>query len=624
MKKEKKKLIIMILIMVATLLISATMVKAETGAFHNFTGLYVKTTEAEKGEKVYVDLYCMDDVTSVRVFLMGNSQYLTADVYDIKTNNPYFIMPNDVVEGVQYEIKMIEVNCNDGSVSYATSQGGMNYTNCFGKKYVKAVASAQKNTLELTNLALGSHYDTITKGKNERLWLDLELKGTGDVSLVTIIVRNKNEYNSSALLNLEEENGLQYIDFSKVWNTSNLVDGDYYISSVYINPNREDYIVYSKGEVDGDIYQLNFDINFKIANEETSDNASNTEKNATTALKSISLASEKAKQNDKVYVNLKVEDFEAVQAMLSFTDTTNAKNFVVYLKDVKSKPYFVIPFTTEAGNYELNYVVLKDKEGNKKEYRKGDTMSTIEHFDFDSVITVEENNLEDIDILNIDNDKITMEIIKKISDVESNIKIEVDASNNPIISQALFEAIKGQDKILVIKYNDVEWIFNGNDIKGAKSIDVSVQITDNVDELTGISNGIKIVFAENGTLPGKCLIRIANSNIMNSVLDSKNANVYYYNKEQKLYDEIGNNITMTNDGYYEFYIDHNSSYVMTTEKLPDTYIANKISDTANIESNSSATVQNNKLSLNTILIIITLVVATMALIFAVVSLKKKK
>lgn len=47
----------MILIMVATLLISATMVKAETGAFHNFTGLYVKTTEAEKGEKVYVDLY---------------------------------------------------------------------------------------------------------------------------------------------------------------------------------------------------------------------------------------------------------------------------------------------------------------------------------------------------------------------------------------------------------------------------------------------------------------------------------------------------------------------------------------------------------------------------------------
>ena len=42
--REKKKLIIMILITILTLLISATVVKAETGAFHNFTGLYVKTT----------------------------------------------------------------------------------------------------------------------------------------------------------------------------------------------------------------------------------------------------------------------------------------------------------------------------------------------------------------------------------------------------------------------------------------------------------------------------------------------------------------------------------------------------------------------------------------------------
>ena len=82
--KKTKKIIFILLIALFTLLISATVVKAGTGAFHNFTGLYVKTTEAEKGEKVYVDLYCMDDVTSVRVFLMGNTQYLTADVHKNK------------------------------------------------------------------------------------------------------------------------------------------------------------------------------------------------------------------------------------------------------------------------------------------------------------------------------------------------------------------------------------------------------------------------------------------------------------------------------------------------------------------------------------------------------------
>ena len=616
--REKKKLIIMILITILTLLISATVVKAETGAFHNFTGLYVKTTEAEKGEKVYVDLYCMNDVTSVRVFLMGNTQYLTADVCDIKTNSPYFIMPDSVVEGVQYEITMIEVKCNDETIGYATSQGGMNYTNCFGKKYVKAVAPTQKNTLELTNLSLGSHYDTITKGKVEKLWLDVEIKGTGNVNLVTIIVRNKNEYNSSALLTLEQENGLQYIDFSKVWNMSNLVDGDYYISNVYINPNKEDYIVYSKDNSDNNAKKLNFDVNFKIANREK-ETTSTTE---TTVLKSIALLSEKAKQNEKVYVDMQVSDFKVAQAMLSFNDTVNGKNFIVYLKDITNKPYFVIPWTTESGNYELNYVELKDKEGNKKEYRKGDTMSAIEHFNFDSVITVEENNLDAIDILNIDNDKITMEIIKKISEVESNIKVEVDASTNPIISQALFDAIKGQDKILVIKYNDIEWIFNGNDIKGAKSIDVSVQITDNVDELTGISEGINIIFADNGVLPGKCLIRIANSNIMNNILNSKEANVYYYYKDQKLYDEIGNDLKMTEDGYYEFYIDHNSSYVITKEKLSDTYIVNKIAGELNNNSNSD--IQDNKISINNNFLFIILVLAILVFIALVVIFKKKK
>ena len=216
-----------------------------------------------------------------------------------------------------------------------------------------------------------------------------------------------------------------------------------------------------------------------------------------------------------------------------------------------------------------------------------------------------------------------MEIIKKISEVESNIKIEVDASTNPIISQALFDAIKGQDKILVIKYNDIEWIFNGNDIKGAKSIDVSVQINDNVDELTGLSTGINIIFADNGVLPGKCLIRIANSNIMNNILNSKDANVYYYYNDQKLYDEIGNDLKMTEDGYYEFYIDHNSSYVITTEKLADSYIANKISDTANLNNSTALEAQKAAVSTNQILAIATFVFAVLAFIVAMISLKKK-
>ena len=110
---------------------------------------------------------------------------------------------------------------------------------------------------------------------------------------------------------------------------------------------------------------------------------------------------------------------------------------------------------------------------------------------------------------------------------------------------------------------------------------------------------------------------------MNNILNSKDANVYYYYNDQKLYDEIGNDLKMTEDGYYEFYIDHNSSYVITTEKLADSYIANKISDTANLNNSTALEAQKAAVSTNQILAIATFVFAVLAFIVAMISLKKK-
>lgn len=120
----------------------------------------------------------------------------------------------------------------------------------------------EKSPLELTNLSMASHYDTITKGENERLWLDVEIKGDGEVELVTMIVRNIDDYNIRTLLTLEDNTMLNFADIVA---PTELVDGVYYISDLYINPHREDYIHYSR-EVSEDARPLEFYVEFKIAN----------------------------------------------------------------------------------------------------------------------------------------------------------------------------------------------------------------------------------------------------------------------------------------------------------------------------------------------------------------------
>ena len=129
MKRIIKILIIALIMMTSIFLFMPNKVNAEAEAFHNFTGLYIRSTEAGKGEKVYVDLYFMKDVTEVKAFLKAGDQYLTVEIQDIKTNDPYFVMPEEAKDDVNYEMTAIEVTCPDGKVTYGTTIGSANYTN---------------------------------------------------------------------------------------------------------------------------------------------------------------------------------------------------------------------------------------------------------------------------------------------------------------------------------------------------------------------------------------------------------------------------------------------------------------------------------------------------------------
>ena len=67
-------------------------------------------------------------------------------------------------------------------------------------------------------------------------------------------------------------------------------------------------------------------------------------------------------------------------------------------------------------------------------------------------------------------------------------------------------------------------------------------------------------------------MKISNTGEISKIMNSRNANIYYWNKETGKCEVIDLNKQLQNDGYYEFYIDHNSTYIMSPEKVNDEYI----------------------------------------------------
>ncbi|MBR3163043.1 MAG: hypothetical protein IKF17_02950 [Clostridia bacterium] len=572
MKRKILLSILIIALILSTILINFS--NAESSAFEKFTGMFIKTAEAKPGDKVYVDLYMnYDSSTKVTAYLMnqsGKNQYFGLNVESIG-NNPYIVLPNDVVPGDRFEMTVIDVSDSKGTVTYGTSYGNQNYTNCLGKKYITIIEN--KEELVLKNLSISGDSQL---SKNDKLYLNIDT--TESVNFVTVVLTNKDS-TKGPLVSVQDLKGKAYIDLSYTGTQRPLYDGEWYISDLWLNPDKQNYVHYSKNSQDA--LPLNYDIRFTIGDGNSIKDDVSVE---TINLNSFKLAATSAKKSERVNVNMSANK-ELSQVMLSFIDKNSDNTMIVYLKGLDTdNKYFIVPYTTETGTYELNYAILKDIDGNKTHYRKGVETEEIKHFDFDSTITIEKNDDSKKSLLYLDNDNITMDILNEIYEMDDNISIEVNADNNPIVDKALFEAIKGADKNIILQYNDIEWIFNGKDIKEAKSIDVSTNIYKSTNEKSTdintmlVDTGIILEFAENGFLPGKCLIRVHSTKEIIDILNKQEAKIYYYNNEANNFNKVKMQTILTDDNYYEFYINHNSKYVMTEEEINPTYVSSITTD----------------------------------------------
>ncbi|MEG0282998.1 MAG: hypothetical protein RR662_07485, partial [Clostridia bacterium] len=70
----------------------------------------------------------------------------------------------------------------------------------------------------------------------------------------------------------------------------------------------------------------------------------------------------------------------------------------------------------------------------------------------------------------------------------------------------------------------------------------------------------KVEFKPNGKLPCKSFIRVKMDYATRHMYENKDLSLYYYNKETDENEELSDKLELTEDGYYEFYVTHNSEY----------------------------------------------------------------
>lgn len=242
-----------------------------------------------------------------------------------------------------------------------------------------------------------------------------------------------------------------------------------------------------------------------------------------------------------------------------FKNTKTNEYYNVNARDLDYSPYIKIGSNLEKGEYEL-YGILAVSGDN----RYFDNNMSLQ-FNVEST-----NNKNEYYIVN--NYLIGDSLVEKYD------KLILDATNNPLVSSAIFNYIKDYKTSLVINYNDNEMIFDGNDIENTDSIkDINslinvYKIDSDYNLYDKVKKGVAVEFASNGKLPAKATVKIKNNSELGL---SDSVYVYYYNEENGLFRE--ETMATLNGDYYEFEIDHNSTFVLVNNKL-----SNKLIDSGSI------------------------------------------
>lgn len=327
-------------------------------------------------------------------------------------------------------------------------------------------------------------------------------------------------------------------------------------------------------------------------------------------------------------IELEATDDKALseEAYVTFKSGNKELNTILYLEeDGKYRGELNINQYAELGEYKLTDVVISDAAGNSLIY------SNYEHKYKDKDLTIDlVFELTSKFQADVTTSTISSQLIDIITNAKDDANIAIDATGNSLVKKEVFDAIKGTNKTIYIESNGIEWIFNGQDIKETKDIDASLMVYYDYDYSKLDSekyNGEALIleFAPNGELPGVATIRIKLDYTLRNYIGEK-VYVYYYdyesNSNKVFSDIVGESITLNDNGWFEFKINHNSAYIFTNTKPNEEYIKK---DEATIKINNETTnkVEDNKKESNLKLILIIIFLAIIVGIIVFFIIKKK-
>ena len=331
-------------------------------------------------------------------------------------------------------------------------------------------------------------------------------------------------------------------------------------------------------------------------------------KEAKFELKDTKLVKNEAKVGDKVSVNFDYyynsANLKIQSVMLTFQDETNKTMFSSYLKEIAKDSSIIIPSTAKAGEYTLKTVTITFDS------YVGETNTVILNASniVDAAKKVFEQKLKITDSEDAGLYFIAEELyessIEKIKAAKENTVVTINANANTIIPAEVFDAIKETSKQVIIEYDKNEWVFSGVDIEKSKPVDVSINYykpeklksAEEIKKAVG-NKAVILEFPANGDLPGKTLIRIKNEEIRNQ-LEGDIYYVYYINELESKLDKVAIEIQKSSDGYIEFYINHNSKYVIKTSEVVDEEVLGKDDSIAKVNAVDSVKIEKGN---NTVL-----------------------
>ena len=607
----KKKILLLSVLMVLFSL--PLMVKADTRYCSEkkiWEGLTVKFSDQNNssytaGERVYVDLEKFpmpeDNVSGFIVLRSTDgSEVIQSWFKDLLTPNSskstYFVIPSSASVGKEYEIESYTIYFDTDEIeSYGATVDGVQtpiYKSYCGtyvldkSKVVEGENSLMNVSQKITKIKIAEG-EAVRKAKSqlENIEVDKDYSYLGGkinykVSLtapakqiIVSLYNDKSKDKISGTLEGYDKNSTNFTGYVKV--PGYVAAGDYNISSVHITDEDGEWIQYLKNVPDeGSPKYAVLNSNIKVTvGESISDILGQTG----FTLSELTFEKDKVAVGDTLNVKTNYKWDYSIKiriksVLVSFADDSN-NMFSAYLKNGDKE--LVIPTTAKEGSYkvksvtielesymgETNTIILK--EANVDEQAKKIFTQTL------NVVK------QEADVLYFNNSDINDDVIFKLKNSKQDAVIRVVATGHSIVTADLFNIIKESPRQLIIESGDNQWVFNGTDIVKSKDIDVSMkfysledaEVDKSITEKVG-KQSVVIDFPENGELPGTVLMRIKDTEL-SEVLKGNVYYIYFIDEKTNKLSKVSMEVQKSSDGYVEFYMNHNSKYLILNEAIKE-------------------------------------------------------